>query len=491
MIPELRVRRANTGLPEPRGDYVLYWMIAARRLTANYALDHALHHARELRKPLLILEPLRCDYAYACDRFHRFVLDGMAEKRGPLHAAGVGYYPYVEPEPGAGKGLLETLTQRACLVVTDDSPAFFLPRMVEAAAARLKVALHAVDGNGLAPLAATAREFPTAYAFRRFLQKDLPDRFGEAPDPAPLRDPRIPRFGPLPHDVALRWPPAADALLGGEGMLASFPIDHRVEPTGLGGGEAAAEAALAQFLTTGLAHYDEARNDPDQDATSRLSPWLHFGHLSTWTIFHAIAAQEGWSPAAVSRRVDGGKEGWWGMSRAAEAYLDELVTWRELGFVFIRHRPDHAEFDALPQWAVESLTTHALDERPHVYDESALEEARTRDPLWNAAQRQLVREGRIHPYLRMLWGKKVLEWSPSPREAMEILFRLNDRYALDGRDPNSSSGICWTFGRFDRPWPERPIYGVVRSMSSEQAARKLNVRGYLERYGEGAGARLF
>ncbi len=485
MIPVVRVRRANTALPEPRGDYVLYWMIAARRLRANHALEHARDQARELQKPLLVFEPLRCGYPYACDRFHRFVLDGMAEKRTPLRAAGVGYYPYVEREPGGGSGLLEMLAQRACLVVTDDSPMFFLPRMVEAAASRLRVALHAVDGNGMAPLAATAREFPTAYAFRRFLQKDLPQRFDEAPEPEPLKDPRLPRFGPLPHDAALRWAPA-----GEETDLASLPIDHGVAPTDVPGGEAPALEALERFLDTGLARYQEGRNDPDLDTTSRLSPWLHFGHLSTWTIFRALAAREGWSPAAVAKRVDGAKEGWWGMGRAAEAFLDELVTWRELGYVFTRHRPDHATFDSLPDWAIATLESHALDERPHAYDEATLEEARTRDALWNAAQRQLVREGRIHPYLRMLWGKKVLEWSPSPREALEILFRLNDRYALDGRDPNSSSGICWTFGRFDRPWPERPIYGVVRSMSSEQTARKVNVARYLELYGEGA-ARLF
>ncbi|HET9301103.1 MAG TPA: hypothetical protein VFO11_14225 [Candidatus Polarisedimenticolaceae bacterium] len=485
MIPAVRVRRANTALPEPRGDYVLYWMIAARRLHANQALEHARDQARELQKPLLVFEPLRCGYDYACDRFHRFVLDGMAEKRGPLQAAGVGYYPYVEPEPGAGSGLLEALAQRACLVVTDDTPVFFLPKIVEVAASRLKVALHAVDGNGMVPLGATAREFPTAYAFRRLLQKDLPQRFDEAPEPEPLKDPRLPRFGPLPHEAAARWVPA-----GEETDLASLPIDHGVAPTGLAGGEAPALEALERFLDTGLAFYEEGRNDPDQDTTSRLSPWLHFGHLSTWTIFRALAAREGWSPAAVAKRVDGAKEGWWGMSRAAEAFLDELVTWRELGYVFTHHRPDHATFDALPDWAIATLESHALDARPHAYDETTLEEARTRDPLWNAAQRQLVREGRIHPYLRMLWGKKVLEWSPSPREALEILFRLNDRYALDGRDPNSSSGICWTFGRFDRPWPERAIYGVVRSMSSEQTARKVNVTRYLELYGEGA-ARLF
>jgi deoxyribodipyrimidine photo-lyase len=172
------------------------------------------------------------------------------------------------------------------------------------------------------------------------------------------------------------------------------------------------------------------------------------------------------------------------MSRAAEAFCDQLVTWRELGFNFCARREDHLSYGSLPEWARRTLEAHAGDVRAPRYTREQLEQAATGDPLWNAAQRQLVREGRIHTYLRMLWGKKILEWSASPPEALETLIALNDRWALDGRDPNSDSGIGWVLGRYDRPWaPERPIFGTVRYMSSANTARKYRVRGYLERYG--------
>jgi deoxyribodipyrimidine photo-lyase len=171
------------------------------------------------------------------------------------------------------------------------------------------------------------------------------------------------------------------------------------------------------------------------------------------------------------------------MSAGAEARLDELVTWRELGFNMAARRDDYDRYESLPDWARKTLEKHQRDRRPTVYSLEDFEAAATHDPLWNAAQRQLVREGRIHNYLRMLWGKKILEWSASPRDALETMIELNNRFALDGRDPNSYSGIFWCLGRYDRAWgPERPIFGTVRYMSSENTARKLHVTQYLRRY---------
>ena len=185
--------------------------------------------------------------------------------------------------------------------------------------------------------------------------------------------------------------------------------------------------------------------------------------------------------------MDGRREGFWGLSAPAEAFVDQLVTWRELGYNRCALDPDHDRYETLPDWARATLDEHAADPRPHLYDLAAFERAETHDPLWNAAQNQLVREGRIHNYLRMLWGKKVLEWSRSPREALAILIELNNRYALDGRNPNSYSGIFWIFGRYDRPWgPERPIFGKVRYMTSANTARKVRVVEYVERYGSRA-----
>jgi deoxyribodipyrimidine photo-lyase len=497
-VPEIRVRVASPEEPRPDGDYVLYWMIAARRLASNFALDRTVAWARQLGKPLLVFEPLRAGYPWASDRFHRFVIDGMAGHAKRLEGTSVGYYPYVEPRPGAGSGLLAALAGRACLVVTDDSPAFFYPRMLAAAAARLTVQgvrLEAVDGNGLLPLAATGQLFPTAYAFRRFLQKALPEHLGAFPSPRPFAGAPLPAFGTLPAEVVRRFPPASPDLLAGKASaLAALPIDHEVAPVPeIPGGGEAARKVLGRFLDRRLPRYIEDRNDLDDEATSGLSPYLHFGHLSPHEVFAALAEQEGWTPERLGDDRRGAKEGFWGMSPPAEAFLDELVTWREVGFNRAK-QPGYDRYDSLPGWARETLARHARDPRPEVYSLQDFAAGRTHDDLWNAAQGQLVGEGRIHNYLRMLWGKKILHWTATPEEALAVMVELNNRYALDGRDPNSYSGIFWCLGRFDRPWaPERPVFGTIRYMSSESARRKLRVNGYVERWaasGRGAQMRL-
>jgi deoxyribodipyrimidine photo-lyase len=262
-----------------------------------------------------------------------------------------------------------------------------------------------------------------------------------------------------------------------------LPIDHRISASPTRGGEAAARATLRGFLNRPLARYSELRNEPDEDASSGLSPFLHFGHISPHQIFSELMKRERWSDRKLALRAAGRRAGWWGVSPAAEEFLDQLVTWRELGFQASSHSLDYDRYESLPSWAVATLEQHARDERSESYTLKHFAAARTRDPLWNAAQCQLLAEGRIHNYLRMLWGKKILEWSPSPRAALETMIELNNRYALDGRDPNSYSGIFWCLGRYDRPWgPERPIFGKVRYMSSENTARKLRVKKYLQKY---------
>lgn len=490
--PDLRLRALNAARVDPRGEYVLYWMTAFRRLSWNFALDHAAARARELGKPLLIFEPLRAGYPWASERLHSFVLDGMAEHRKRLRRSAALYYPYVEPEPGAGSGLLEALARRACLVVADDSPSFFYPRMLAAAAAGSPVLVETVDGNGLLPLAATPDTYPSAYAFRRVLQRLLPEHLGRFPKVRPLA--RLPPgLVELPEAIRRRWPPAPRELLAGDReALARLPIDHAVRPVdGTPGGQGAAERALARFLEERLPRYGEGRGDAADDVTSGLSPYLHFGHVSTHQILAALAEREGWTPARLGSERRGAKAGFWGMSAAAESFLDELVTWRELGFHTARKLPGYDRYESLPAWARATLDGHRRDPRPHLYTAARLAAAETHDELWDAAQRQLVAEGCIHNYLRMLWGKKVLEWSRSPEEALATLVELNNRYALDGRDPNSYSGIFWCLGRYDRPWaPERPIFGTVRYMSSDSTRRKMDVEPYLARYGPSGPMRL-
>jgi deoxyribodipyrimidine photo-lyase len=480
-VPASRITPANAAPLRPGGAFVLYWMTAARRTTHSYGLDRALARARELGKPLLVLEALRVGYPWASDRLHAFVLAGMRDNAARFAAAGVAYHPYVEPTAGAGKGLLAALAADACLVVTDEYPGFFLPRMQAAAAAALPVLVERVDGNGLLPLRAAELVFPTAIAFRRFIQKRCRAHFEEHPRADPLARLDLP-LAAVPKAILARWPAADPALLQlRPGALAALPIDHAVAPCGAGGSVAAGRA-LARFLDHGLPRYED-RNDPAAAVTSGLSPYLHFGHIGAHEVFAALMRREGWSPDRLARTTSGSREGWWNVSAASEGFLDQLVTWRELGFNMCFYRPEHESYESLPMWAQQTLDEHAGDRREHIYSREQLESARTHDALWNAAQRQLLRDGTIHNYLRMLWGKKVLEWSPDPRTALATLTHLNNKYALDGRDPNSSSGIAWTLGRYDRAWgPERPVFGKIRYMSSDNTARKLHVAAYLRQY---------
>ena len=483
-VPELRIRAANDRPMRADGQIVVYWMTAFRRTGWNSALDRAVAHARVLDKPLLVLEALRCGYRWASDRLHRFVLDGMRDNAARFAGTPVRYYAYVEPAWGEGRGLLAALAQSACVVVGDDYPAFMLPRMVAAAARQIPVRFELVDGNGLLPLRAASQVFPTAYAMRRFLQRTLPEHLLDLPVADPLRALRLPPAPPVSEAIRRRWPEADPAVLTGTGaVLGALPIDHTVAPVAYAGGERAGRARLRAFLREQLADYVERRNQPEADATSRLSPYLHFGHVSVHEVFAELARLEGWSPARLSPKGTGARTGWWRMGPSAEAFLDQLVTWRELGFNMCWQRPDYDQYGSLPDWARRTLAVHARDPREHRYTLEQLESAATHDPLWNAAQRQLVREGRIHNYLRMLWGKKIVQWTNRPQMALEVMIQLNDKYAVDGRDPNSYSGISWVLGRYDRAWgPERPVFGTVRYMSSENTARKVRVRDYIRRY---------
>lgn len=483
-VPALRVHALNAAPLQKDGAHVLYWMVSSRRLGWNFALDRAVDHARALQRPLIVLEALRAGYPWASDRHHAFALAGMLEHAGALRGSPVAYHPYVEPEKGAGRGLVEALARAACVVVTDLYPTFFIPRMQRALAGRLPVRLESVDSNGLLPLAAAPGPFSAAYHFRRFLQKNLAAHLLDQPAPSPLDGGGFPASEGMPADVAARWPAASGPLLAGTGdALGRLPIDHDVPPVATPAGPSAGRARLRAFLDHGLDRYGEERNHPDADAASGLSPHLHWGHLSAHEVVDAVLRREGWSPARLGPRTDGKREGWWGASPQAEAFLDQLVTWRELGFGFCHHVPDHERYETLPAWARETLAEHAADPREHVYTYEEFRDAETHDELWNAAQRQLRTEGVIHNYLRMLWAKKILEWTEHPREALRVMLDLNNRYAVDGRDPNSVSGIFWVLGRFDRGWPERAVYGKVRSMSSASTRRKVRLDRYLARWG--------
>lgn len=486
-VPPIRITVQNQRAVRPGGDFVLYWMTSARRARFNFALDRAAHWARELDRPLVVLEALRVDYPHASDRFHSFVADGMRSNQAAFEGTNAAYVPYIEPSVGAGKGLVSALAARACVVVTDQFPTFFLPRMLAAVAPRLPVRLESIDGNGLLPLRVATQPFAYAHQFRRFLQKTIAPHLRAFPSERPLARLTLPGLEGLPREITRRWPPTD--LDGADALIARLPIDHAVTVVEERGGHGAAKRTLTTFLNERLARYG-TRSHPDDEAASGLSFHLHFGHISTHEIFDALARRTGWTVDKLGAKAHGKREGFWNLSEPADAFLDELVTWRELGLVRCHTTDDYMRWDGLPAWARATLEAHAADPREHVYDRSAFEAGRTHDPVWNATMRQLREEGRIQSYLRMLWGKKILEWTRHPRDALEIMIALNDRWSVDGRDPSSYTNIGWVLGAYDRAWVERPVFGKVRYMTSDSAMRKLRMKRWMQRWAEGDQGRL-
>jgi len=480
-ISPSRIYALNDAPIRPERNYIVYWMTSARRLHYNFAIQHAVERARELGRPLIVFEALRCGYEHASDRLHAFVLQGMAEHAAALRTSRARYYAYVEPEDGAGSGLLAALARDACVIVGDWSPAFFLPRMLAAAARQVDVRLEAVDSNGILPVADAGRAIPMAHGFRSHLQRSLRAQLHAWPAANPLDDLPAARRTAIPPAVLERWPAADRATLAGR-TLSSLPIDHGVAPVPVRGGTRAARERLAHFVDHGLARYGEDHNQPEQDATSRLSPWLHFGHLSVHEVFERVMSYERWTSRRLGTSARGAREGWWQVSASAESFLDELITWRELALNTAAFLPGYTRFDSLPEWSRTTLDAHRRDPRAHRYTRNRLETAATHDPLWNAIQRQLARDGWFHGYLRMLWGKKILEWSAAPEAALKTMAWLMNRYSLDGRGSNAWAGYSWVLGRYDRPWPEREIFGKVRYMSSANTARKLKIKKYLAAY---------
>lgn len=455
LVPEARLARLNDQPERPRGDFVLYWIQAYHRAEQNWALAAAIEAANRLDRPLLVYHGLGFTYPQANDRIHRFILEGVAELHERFETRGIGYHFYLRRRPEDPNDVVYRLARRAALVVTDDFPAFFLPEQTHRVAERLDVALWAVDGNGIVPLGAIPGEQYGAYTIRPRIRRLLPAHLRPIPEPEVRR-----QWLGLRADV-----PATAVSVGTiDALIATSAIDHGVRPSPIyRGGAGEARARLARFVAGPLRDYAAARNEPGKDGTSRLSPYLHFGQIAPQEV--ALAVREAAGAAAEHR----------------EAFLEELIVRRELAFNFCRYNPHHRSLEAVPDWARRTLARHTKDPRPHAYTMEEFEAATTHDDLWNAIQAELLATGLMFGYYRMYWGKKIIEWSPSPEEAQRTMIALHEKYALDGRDSNTYANILWCFGKHDRPWPERPILGKVRYMSRAGTETKTDVAGYLAR----------
>lgn len=480
-----RVFPRNGAEPDSEGSYVLYWMQINRRFHYNFALEYATAWANKLGKPLLILEAFSCDYPWATDRTHTFVMEGMKEHLDYARKQNLNYISFVEKEPGQYKKLLMRISSKASLLVTDEYPVFLIRERNEKLPGEFKIPYITVDSNGLIPLGLTKKDPYSAYLFRKIMQKNFLEAYTNPPAQHPLRNLKNREAVRLPDRYFPDMPRAEIALNDIPEFISGLPISHVVKPINWHGGRSGGLGMLGRFIQDGLYEYDGKRNHPDEKKTSMLSPWLHFGKISEYEVIKTVLQYqpEGWDLHKISYN-NGSTGGFFNGNPNIDSYLDELITWRELGFHFAHHRPNYDQFESLPGWARSTLNDHMDDVREWTYTYEELEQAKTHDEIWNAAQSQLLEEGVIHNYLRMLWGKKVIEWTPDPQTAMRYLIDLNNTWAVDGRDPNSYSGIFWCFGRFDRAWQERPVFGKVRYMSSDSTRKKVKLSEYLKRFGK-------
>ena len=484
-VPVSRVTTLKEITPDINSSsYVVYWVIAFKRTKYNYALQRAVEWANKLSQPLVILEPIILDYPMSSLRFHKFMLDGMSEMNDEISKTMAYYYPFIETSPGEADGLLQDLARNASVVVTDDYPTYFVPQMTAKASGEISTRYELVDSNGIAPIRLSPKEYVRAHDFRRYLHKNLEDFITEIPDEFPLSRLNKKFTEKLISTTLKKWPLFDFKNTDIDKFLNSLNIDKTVKISSIQGGYKNASKQFDSFLKDGFNDYAQYSSNPSKNASSKMSPYLHYGHISTHEIFEKLINHESWSPEQIKPNLVGRREGWWGGSDNFDSFLDELITWRELGYHTCVRRANYNQYSSLPEWAVKTLEEHTIDDRKHIYSLDQLTFSETHDEIWNAAQNQLREEGVIQNYLRMLWGKKILEWSPNPQMALSYMMTLNDRYALDGRDPNSYSGVFWVLGRYDRAWgPEREIYGKIRYMTSDSAARKFNLKPYLEKWG--------
>ncbi|MDB4881554.1 MAG: deoxyribodipyrimidine photolyase [Gemmatimonadetes bacterium] len=445
---------------QPDGDFVLYWMQTTQRFEENWALRLATLEADRVGKPLLIHQELQPTEPFASARFHTFVLQGakeLAERAAQLGLT----YRFALGRRRDDDRAVERLAGRAAIVVTDLFPTGGVAERSRRLADQVSCRVVAVDSVGVVPAASFHREEYAARTIRPKLAKLIDHSL----EPVEDRPPRRPLAAAILASLEMDWLDLSRCDI--ESEVSACEIDQTVRPVATLGGLTPARARLGAFVADGLLHYAERRRNPsDEGGSSRLSPYVHYGMISPLEVVRAVRAG---APAAAS-----------------DAFLNEMLTWRELALNFCLRNPHHASLVALPEWVHRSMRTHAGDARELTYTLDELERAATHDPIWNAGQRELLETGQMHNVVRMLWGKSVITWTPTYEEAFDSLLHLNDKYALDGRDPNSYAGIQWCFGKFDRPFAARRVWGMIRPMSLERAHTKYRMGGYLDRWGEQA-----
>ncbi len=443
MIQKERIQALNAKETK-RGTYVLYWMQASQRTEYNHALEYAVFKANELHQPIVVFFCITDHFPEGNERHYTFMLEGLREVRLSLEKRGIQMViQHTSPEQGVVQ-----FAKGASFAVVDRGYLKIQRAWREYAASRMDCPLVQVESDVIVPVEETSpKEEYAAATIRSKIHKKLDHFLCPLKELEPDMDSLSLDFDSLDIDDV-------------EEAVSRLHIDRSVKKVSCyRGGAGEAKKHLRLFLRDKLDRFPELRNDPTVDFLSHMSPYLHFGQISPLSIALTVSQTQG-------------------LSR--EAYLEELLVRRELSMNFVFYNGQYDSFEgAIPQWAQKTLKAHQKDKRPYLYALEELETAKTHDPYWNAAQNEMVFTGKMHGYMRMYWGKKILEWSKTPDEAFRAALYLNNKYELDGRDPSGFTGVAWCFGKHDRPWKEREIFGNVRYMNEGGLKRKFDADGYV------------
>jgi len=442
-IEQERIKVLNNRQPKNE-DFVVYWMQATHRTEHNQALDYAIMLANKLNKPLLVYFGLTDSYPEANERHYYFMLEGLKQVQRSLSQRNIPFLiQNVAPEIG-----ISSVAKNASAVVVDAGYTKIERQWRNYVASHLLCPLIQIECNVVVPVELVSSKEEYSAATIRPKIKKLVTKFLVLNEPSVLKKTQInPNFSSFEsNDV--------------DQAVEKLNIDKSVKKVKtFHGGTASAKGHLKMFIDTKLDKYADQRNDPTKDLLSQMSPYLHFGQISP--IFVALKVLESNNPSM-------------------DAYLEQLIIRRELAFNFVFYNKKYDSFEGLPKWAKKSLNQHKNDPREYIYSLNELENAKTHDIYWNAAQKEMLIRGKMHGYMRMYWGKKIIEWTKDPQTAYAHLLYLNNKYELDGRDPNGFTGVAWCFGKHDRPWKERLIFGKIRYMNAKGLQRKFNIDKYVK-----------
>ncbi len=447
-----RLSHLNDNEPDPDGTYILYWMQQSQRASFNPALEYAVKCANDRDLGVIVSFGLMEDYPEANERHFAFMLEGLAEVADALKDRGI---KFVVNKDRPDDTALQ-LSKKASLIVCDRGYLRHHREWRQRVADEAGKSVVQVEGDVVVPVeTASEKAEYAARTIRPKLEKLWPDLLEDVRQVKPKKS-------SLPLKVKGDFDPSDP-----EAILKKLNIDRTVKRTKrFRGGTSEARNRLTAFLKSDFDGYDDARSNPADPQTSEMSPYLHFGQIS---------------PVEIVRKIRAAKTG---SKNDRAAYLEELIVRRELAINFVYFNEDYDSFKCLPDWAQKTLKEHEDDERPDRYSRKQLEAAQTDDPYWNAAMQEMLKTGYMHNYMRMYWGKKILEWCNTPRYAYETALYLNNKYFVDGRDPSSYANIAWIFGLHDRPWKERPIFGKVRTMTASGLKKKFDVGAYIQRVEE-------